>query len=71
MFGSPHSPIKIFMCYNSITYFFRHDGFPAPCDFIREYSDCINKLKINDSDANVILKPFGFILEEKLKGLWR
>ena len=67
MYRSPHAPIKIFMCYNSITYFFRHDGFSAPCDSIREYSDCINKLKINDSDAIRYLKAIWLHLRREIK----
>jgi len=66
-FGSPHSPCKIFICYNSKTYFFTHEGFAEPCDFIREYSECIAKLKINDSDAIHYLNAIWEYLREEIK----
>lgn len=65
--GSPHTPIKIFIYYNSKTYFFTHDGFAEPCDFIREYSECIAKLKINDSDAINYLNAIWEFLREEIK----
>jgi hypothetical protein len=66
-FGSPHRPCKIFICYNSKTYFFTHEGFAEPCDFIREYSECIAKLKINDYDAIHYLNAIWEFLREEIK----
>ena len=67
LFGSPHNPCKIFIYYNSKTYFFTHDGFAEPCDVIREYSECIVKLKINDSDAIQYLNAIWEFLREEIK----
>lgn len=67
LMGSPHSPSKIFIHYNSKTYFFKHDGFAEPCDFISEYSECIVKLKINDSDAIHYLNAIWAFLREEIK----
>ena len=59
--------LSVFIYYNSKTYFFKHDGFAEPCDFIREYSECIVKLKINDSDAIQYLNAIWEFLREEIK----
>lgn len=65
--GSSHTPIKIFIYYNSKTYFFTHDGFLDPSDVIREYSECINKLNIKDSDAIKYLGALWEYLRQEIK----
>lgn len=65
--GSFHVPHRIFICYNSKTYFFKDAGFFAPCDVIGEYSECINKLKIKDSDAIMYLGALWGYLRQEIK----
>ena len=67
LLGGSDIPYKIFICYNSKTYFFKHEAFAEPCDFIREYSECIVKLKINDSDSIQYLNAIWEFLREEIK----
>ncbi|MDN5554174.1 hypothetical protein [Prevotella sp.] len=65
--GAFHVPYRIFICYNSKTYFFKDAGFFAPCDVIREYPECINKLNIKDSDAIKYLGALWGYLRQEIK----
>ena len=62
-----HFPYRIFICYNSKTYFFKYAGFTAPCNVIHEYSECINRLKIKDSDAIMYLGAIWDYLRQEIK----
>ena len=64
--SSFHIPDRIFICYNSKVYFFNHVSL-TPSDLIREYSKCIDKLKISDGDAVNYLKGIWLHLKDESK----
>ena len=58
---------RLFKGEESKTYFFKYAGFSAPCNVIHEYSECINRLKIKDSDAIMYLGAIWDYLRQEIK----